>query len=328
MTLRILRSGDLGQLLRPICDFLDRQTTSHPFQFPQWASPESCFAVIEQNATIRWYANCGVQHPLGKCLPWISAFIINRGPVCDDPVLWREGLLALIQHLEREKYIYLDASPDRIASPRDDGAGFLEGRKWEQIANPRYSLRLDLTKDEELLFSNLRKVTRYEVRRAERAGLQVTLPNSDIEINAFLNVYARMAERKMFLPDTCHHMWEVIRWLKGDPQRGALLIAKYGEAVQGGAIIVRAGTRCWYVWGASQKHPLFSCGHLVQWKALLWAKSHGCTEYDFGGYAPSATSGPAWFKEGFRGSVVRFVPRHRAVLRASRYRALKLLSRA
>ncbi len=328
MTLKLVRAGDSGQLYKQIADFLDRQNTSHPFQFPQWASAESCFALLEQNESIRWFASCGLQYPLSRYLPSITAVIINRGPVCDDPVLWREGLLQFLQYVEKERYIYVDASPEWIASANDESVGFLESRKWEQVAETRYSLRVDLTQDEEILFSNLRKVTRYEVRRAERAGVQVTLPECDTEIKAFLKVYARMAEQKMFVAESAKHIREIIRWLESDPQRGALLLAKYGEAVIGGAIIIRAGRRCWYVWGASQKHHQFSCGHLVQWKALLWAKSHDCIEYDFGGYTVGATSGPAWFKQGFHGSLVRFVPVQRTVLKASRYRALKLLSRA
>lgn len=67
-------------------------------------------------------------------------------------------------------------------------------------------------------------------------------------------------------------------------------------------------------------------GHILQWRAILWAKSHGCTEYDFGGYTPGATSGPAWFKEGFGGTLVHLVAPHRRVTEWKRHSIFRVVS--
>ena len=91
-------------------------------------------------------------------------------------------------------------------------------------------------------------------------------------------------------------------------------------------MIARSGHRCWYVWGATDREKQLAVGHLLQWNALLWAKSHGCTEYDFGGYTPGATSGPAWFKEGFGGTVVHLVSAHRRVIEPKRYHFFRAIS--
>jgi lipid II:glycine glycyltransferase (peptidoglycan interpeptide bridge formation enzyme) len=142
-----------------------------------------------------------------------------------------------------------------------------------------------------------------------------------------LKLYTRLAGRKKFASDSPNHLRSILRWLITEPLRGALLLARDSTNIAGGAVIVRSGKCCWYVWGASDKHKQFSAGHALQWQALLWAKSQGCTEYDFGGYTPGATSGPAWFKEGFGGRVVDFVPAHRYVLRRRPYRLFRILAR-
>src|SRR5262249_26225526 len=111
-----------------------------------------------------------------------------------------------------------------------------------------------------------------------------------------------------------------------DPARGALLLARKQSEAIGGAVIVRSGKRCWYVWGANERSDRFSAGHLLQWRALLWAKAHGCIEYDFGGYTPRANSGPAWFKEGFGGKAVHFVPTCRTVFRGANYRLVQIIA--
>jgi lipid II:glycine glycyltransferase (peptidoglycan interpeptide bridge formation enzyme) len=188
-------------------------------------------------------------------------------------------------------------------------------------------LRLNLNTDVDQIFSAFRKSTRYEVRRAERSAAAVSSAGSDHEASEFLTLYVNMAGTKGFSPDPVEHLKTIISWLREDESRGALMLAKSPDAVLGGAIIVRAGQRCWFVWGASQKTTDFSVGHLLQWHALLWAKSHGCTEYDFGGYTPGATSGPAWFKAGFGGSVVSFVAPHRRILRPTYWRVIDTFTR-
>ena len=325
LTFQICNFADIDNARRQeITSFLDSQETSHPFQFPEWARTKNSCALLHENGKLQWFACIGKLSVFGRDLRWFRSASINRGPVCDRPELWHTGLSKLAQHLAKQNYCYLDVGAQRVVRETDTG---LFGEGWYKVSAPGFSLRLDLTRDEDALFSNFRKVARYEVRRAERMGVEVTQPECQAETESFLRVYSQMAERKAFAPDPPDHVQNIIRWLQNDTKRGALLVAKRNRKVLGGAIIVRAGRRCWYVWGASQKHGDLSSGHLVQWEALRWAKSHGCTEYDFGGYTPGARSGPAWFKEGFGGSVVQFAPVHRRVLGSGVYGLLRLLRR-
>lgn len=328
MELQVLEPAQLtASLKEDICGFLDSQRTSHPFQFPQWSSAGSRFALVRRAGEPCWFASCGLQYPLGTRVRWFYSFTINRGPVCDSSQLWKAALLELTQYMKRERSIYLDVSPDRVTLEISDVADEFGTEDWEQTTQERYSLRLDLTKADRELFAAFRKNTRYEVRRAERMGVLVDLALSESDVQPFLELYLHMTERKHFAPDAPNHLHDTIRWLQSEPSRGALLVARFRGVIFGGAIIVRAGNRCWYVWGASEKHNDFTVGHLLQWRALLWAKSHGCTEYDFGGYTVGATSGPAWFKQGFGGKVISFPPVHRKVLRPSCHKLLRIVSR-
>ena len=285
------------------------------------------FAVLRQAKEIKWFACFGTQYPLGVRVHWVRSLLVNHGPICDDLAIWKAGVLELTERIRKEGYIHVDICSDWVDSCPEDTANLFEQTTWEQIAPARFSLRLDLTKANNTLLAAFRKNTRYEVRRAERFGVQVDFPKSDPEINEFLNLYLHMAERRGFTPNSPNHLQEIIQWLRIERDRGALLVASHEGTVLGGAVIVRAGKRCWYVWGATYKHQEFSVGHLIQWHALLWAKNHACTEYDFCGFTPGATSGPAWFKQGFGGSVVQFVPMHRQILRRAPYRLLNVILR-
>jgi lipid II:glycine glycyltransferase (peptidoglycan interpeptide bridge formation enzyme) len=251
---------------------------------------------------------------------------VNRGPVGDDREVWQAGLNELVEWARGNGLVYLDVAPDWLRGPDPHAVADLN-QDWKPLGEGRVSLRLDLTRTPDELLAQFRKNTRYEVRRAERAAI-VGPSREQSDIEDFLSLYVRTAGRKGFSADSPGHLRDILRWLIGEPSRGALLLARDGRVVAGGAVIVRSGKRCWYVWGASDRHDQFSAGHLLQWHALLWAKSQGCTEYDFGGYTPGATSGPAWFKEGFGGQVVHFIPAHRYVLRRRPYRLFRILSRA
>src|SRR5260370_71965 len=52
-------------------------------------------------------------------------------------------------------------------------------------------------------------------------------------------------------------------------------------------------------------------GHVLQWRAIRWAKEHGCADYDLGGYREGVNAGPPMFKRGFCESVVQFSPTYR-----------------
>lgn len=328
MTLETVPTEDLSLALsREIQEFLDSQDTGHPFQFPQWSRSGSRVILVRKDGRICWAGTFGVQKPLGRRFPWIRALIANRGPVCDDHQLWEAAAGELAEQMQEESFAYLDVLPEWISETDGAHPSFASHPKWQGVGNERSTLRLDLKAGEDEIFSNFRKISRYEVRRAERLGTIVSTVSTDSEIDEFLGIYERMASRKAFVPDSVDDMRRIIRWLVGSESRGALLTGSARGVVQGGAVIARCGRRCWYVWGASDREEHLTIGHILQWKALLWAKSHGCTEYDFGGYTPGATSGPAWFKEGFGGTVVRLVSPHRRVIEPTRYNVFRAISK-
>jgi len=328
MALEFFLTNNLSPtLLRQVEEFLDSQETGHPFQFPQWLDAGSRFVLLQEEKRIRWVGGFSVHSPLGWKVPWIRAAAANRGPVCDDRQLWADAVDQFSEQMRRDRFTFLDVSPDWIQDGTGEPVGLFNNPEWKLIGGEAASLRLNLNRSGDEIFANFSKNTRYEVRRAERAGATVTVAASDAEVDEFLRLYQELAARKGFQPDVAERQRRQIGWLMSVPSRGALLLARTEKAVLGGVVVARAGRRCWYIWGASDKRPQLNVGHILQWHALQWAKSQGCTEYDFGGYTPGATSGPAWFKAGFGGTAVRFTASRRRLLRPGTYRVFSLLSK-
>lgn len=299
---------------REIADFLDSQDTSHPFQLPQWSAAESGssagnarFVIFRRDGEIRWFASCSITYPYGRLLAAVRSLTIDCGPVCDDPQTWNSALDALRKAGIEHGLASVQMTPEIVQSSRLDLAPLLREFEGKPCGSTRLSLRLDLSRNEDTLLGGFRKTTRYEIRRAERIGIRVTPFVDRTEIAEFLRIYSRMLQRKRFSSDPEERLLRVLQWLLREPCRGTLLVARHEGKILGGAILVRTGSRCWYVWGATERYPYSSVGYPLQWHALLWAKAHGCLEYDFGGFRKNAISGPALFKRGFRGAVVQFL---------------------
>jgi hypothetical protein len=309
--------------------FLETQRTSHPFQLPDWSTEDNTlYALAGEPANVSLFARCDVIWPLGKRFEGTRALTITRGPVCDNFDLLRAFLSRLIDTCRSRGFLYLDLNPDWTNSDADQMGTWLQAQGWFPAGPARASLRVDLRPELEQIRATFRKSTRLEIRRADSAGVKVLAAADALALEQFLDLYRHMARHKGFAPDPEQHIRTVLGLLLNNPGRGVLLNAVWKSEVLGGVVAVRAGARCWYVWGATRKHTQVNVGHLLQWHALQWAKEQGCTEYDLGGYREGAIDGPALFKKGFSETVVRFLPSYRFAIRPARYSAFKLITRA
>jgi hypothetical protein len=308
--------------------FVESQRTSHPFQLPDWTTEDNTlYALGGDPGNVSLFARCDVIWPLGKRFEETRALTITRGPVCDNSEVMRAFLLRLIDTCRSRGFLYLDVNPDWTNSDADQMGAWLQAQGWFPAGPARVSLRIDLRPELELISATFRKSTRSEIRRADSAGVRVLAAADALALEQFLDLYRHMARQKGFAPDPEQHIRTVLEGLLNNPRRGVLLNAVWKSEVLGGVVAVRAGARCWYVWGATKKQSEVNVGHILQWHALQWAKEQGCTEYDLGGYRQGATDGPALFKKGFSETVVRFLPSYRFAIRPARYSAFQLITR-
>ncbi|HSS95642.1 MAG TPA: GNAT family N-acetyltransferase [Terriglobales bacterium] len=289
--------------------FLDSRSNSDLdiFQYPQWSTEGLC-AIYRSGGKICWFTLVSTVYPLA-ILKWIRTAELGRGPFCDDLAMWREGCAQLSDKLRREGYAYLHMQPAWTEEPQSNAG---HDAAWIKSDSGRYSMRLKLNLSNDDLFEGFRKTTRYDIRRATREGVEVDIPKSSDDLQEYLRIYEKLEKDRNF-GIRAANVVQRIQWLI-DSGRGTLLLARHQGDLMGGAVLARTGHLCTYVWGATTKAEKFSAGQLLQWKALQWAKSAGCTEYDFGNYWPGATKGPYWFKAGFGGTPVYYVATRYIVL--------------
>jgi hypothetical protein len=302
-----------------VADFLDAQTGTHPFQYPGWgrammgSGSDIQIVVGRQQNQIRFVAT--TTRFLLSRRPPVRGVECRYGPVAAD----EDSLVAGLRGFTgwwKDRPTHVDVHPNISVEEGDRIASALAPDGWRiaSVAGTGSSLIVQLCKDDELLAS-FRKTTRHEVLRARKAGVSVRAGTDAV---TFAELHREMATRKG-IPQQPPGLFPALAgWFTREPGRGTILIATDpgGEPI-GGVAILRAGRCAWYTWGATRRVEGANAGHILQFEAMRWAREHGCTRYDLGGYEPG---GPvATFKAGFSTSIVRSAPGLRRTTKGPRW---------
>ena len=240
---------------------------------------------------------------------------VPKGPIVrPDIAMWEKLLPELEAHARSSRALFIKIDPD-VDADSDLGRALvqlLQRRGWVFSADQiqfRNTMLSDLTMGEEALLAGMKQKTRYNIRLAGRRGVEVT-PSNDF--NAFYDLYAETSARDGFLIRPRDYYLRVMNRLQGNGL-GQLLLAWDQDALVAGLFLFRFGPTAWYFYGASSNKGRRNMPtYLLQWEAMRWAISQGCTTYDWWG-APNNLheSDPMWgvyrFKEGFGGRFTRWI---------------------
>lgn len=167
---------------------------------------------------------------------------------------------------------------------------------------------LDLTLSEEELFQQMRKTTRYEIRRSISLGVEVVKSTETALLPTFFKLYQQTSQRHGFVP---HQGIEEEFEIFAKENKAMLFLGKYHDEFTAGAIIVFYGHQAIYRHGASVPSAA-PVSQAVQWQAIREAKKRGMEVYNFWGIAPDESPNHPWrgitmFKKGFGGREVRTI---------------------
>lgn len=177
------------------------------------------------------------------------------------------------------------------------------------------TLQLDLTKSEEELLAEMRKNTRYEVRRVEKLGIEVKQSADPAEIQTFYEQQLEVAKKHHFVPFSYKFLYEQFVTFAADGQ--VRLFHSYHEGkLLASAFILFYHQEAVYHYGVSTaNNDRLPGSYACQWEAIKWAKSQGGLRYNFWGIAPENQpnhrfAGVSLFKRGFGGEEVQYLPAH------------------
>jgi peptidoglycan pentaglycine glycine transferase (the first glycine) len=167
---------------------------------------------------------------------------------------------------------------------------------------------LDIDGDEDSLLAGMKQKTRYNIRLGGRKGVTVS-EGSEADLDAFYALSEETSARDDFFiqgKEFYHRMFGVFR----AAGNFCMLLARHGDQPIAAVTLIRFGTTCWYVHGASSsEHRNLMATYLLQWEAIQQAKRWGCSLYDFRAIPDLLRKdqdmyGVYRFKEGFGGRQV------------------------
>lgn len=172
------------------------------------------------------------------------------------------------------------------------------------------TLVLDLSPDREFLLKNIRKSTRYEIKKAQKAGVNVYSKKGGEALKGFYSLYCTMQKRQKFIPYPYERFEKEFQAFSPLKQQ-EIFFAEYKDKILASAIINFYGETAFYDHGASLLNHSVSTSHLLQWEVIEYARKKGYRFYNlWGGIAPNERH-PWWgitvFKKGFGGKQINYI---------------------
>ena len=271
--------------------------------------------------------------------PW-SLMYGARGPVWDEGDLDTLGqLIAEAKKVAAEERAYcFKLDPD---VPSSDTAlreallqmGFAppsENKNFESI-QPRYVFRLFLNgRGEDEIFASFESKTRYNLRLAERKGVEVKVCGPEL-LPDFCRIMNETGERDRFIVRNEAYFRSMMEHLGEDAR---LYMAFYEGAPIAGTLAIHFGDKVWYLYGASSNaHRNVMPNYLLQWKLICWAVETGSRIYDFRGVSgDTSPDNPLYglyrFKKGFNGEFTEFLGEFELTVRPGAKKIVALAKKA
>lgn len=252
---------------------------------------------------------------------------IPGGPIID----WKNKSLVKSSFLEMKKIatqnncVFVRIRPQLV----EDDFSLKVFRENDARVSPMHltadlTHQLDLSKPEEELLSEMRKATRYEIRKAEKIGVKIESSKEDSIIKGFYDLQLETAKRQKFVPFSYEFFAEQFK-VFFDSDNALVYTASFESKILAQAFIIFYGNEAVYHYGVStEEGRRYPGAYLIQWEAIKEAKRRGMKKYNFWGVAPEGNkthrfAGVSLFKRGFGGEDVQYLSAHDLVVNYPKY---------
>lgn len=255
---------------------------------------------------------------------------VPHGPVIDPKEnnshlkIILENLVEYLKHLAKEEnFSFIRIAP--IVENTENNRKLFSGLRFKTAPIYMHAERtwvLDLNKSEEMLLSEMRKTTRYLIKRADREGVVIEQRTDEKSFEEFMRIYKETADREHFVPFSLsyiRHEYEEFNIT----HNALFLFGKVNQEYFASALILFTKYAAFYHQGASI-HTKVPVTYRLQWEAIKEAKKRGCNLYNFwgiqqNGRTPKNWDGLTMFKTGFGGRQVDYVPTQDLIISSKYY---------
>jgi len=178
------------------------------------------------------------------------------------------------------------------------------------------TLLLDLTKSEDELLGEMKKSTRYEIRKSEKMEISTMMSMDLKEVKKFSEYQEMLGEKQGFVPFSYDFLHEQFKAFLGDDQVTLVNAYKDGKLLASAYIIFYNGKAAYHYGITTPENKRLPGAYACQWQVIKEAKNRGMKTYNlWGGLMPKNKSdhryrGVDLFKRGFGGKEIQYLPAH------------------
>lgn len=253
---------------------------------------------------------------------------IPCGPLIDwdKPKLVHQALAEIRDFAKKRHCVFVRLRPQLLKTPENLNLLKSLGLKPSPMhLAAEHTVIIDLRPSEEELLTNMRRQTRYEVRRAAKAGIIVEKSTAEAAFREFHNIQLETAKRQKFIPPDLKTLLAEHEAF----QNNALIYTaktKDGQPIAYGLILISGHEADYYEAASTDLNRKLPGAYALLWQAMKDLKAQGLLRFNLWGIAPPNQphhryAGVTTFKTGFGGEIVEYVPAHDLVLNQPRYLA-------
>lgn len=255
---------------------------------------------------------------------------IPCGPLMDWSKLRqvREVIERIKEIAIKEKCVFVRIRPQLLAGEKNLAILAKAGLKKSPMhLAAEHTVMIDLTKSEEELLAEMRRQTRYEVRRADKLGIKVEKGNSEELFREFHAVQLKTAKRQNFVPPD---LKTILAEREAFGQNIWIYVAKTAaedtksEPIAYGMIIGGGKEADYYEAASTPLNRKMPGAYALLWQAMKDLKKAGYERFNLWGIAPAGQpnhryAGVTTFKTGFGGEIIEYVPAHDLIISKAGY---------
>ena len=327
------------------------QFTNHPLQCFEWGEfrRKTGVKVVRRASFDSDNLAGGLQLTIHK-IPRTNLTIgyLPKGPLPD-----KDTVEELIKIGREERCIFIQLEPDVVQNVYKNEKGVLaespdvisKTARNDMLRNgfidsahplfTKYTFVLDISKSEEELLANMHSKWRYNIRVAQKHGVEVVEDNSDEAFKGYVRLTHETTTRQKFYAHTdSYHkkQWETLpHKVANNTLSSHLLLARYNGKVLTSWIVFIFKDKLFYPYGASSsEHRETMSSNFMMWEAIRFGKKHNLTSFDmWGALGPYPDTKDSWygfhrFKLGYGGDLVEFIGSYDLVINPSLYQLYKL----
>ncbi len=185
------------------------------------------------------------------------------------------------------------------------GNSFIVGQN-----SPDYSFHIDLLKDEEQLWKELKQTTRTAIRKAKKNNVIVREIRNEQELKTLFNIYIQRArQKKGWIP--YDYVFFKNLWYEFRDNHGLFLIATYNDKIIGETIfLIYSGVLYFFNNASVKEFWNMRANNLMVWEGMRFAKLRNSSLFNFYGTSDGQDKndinyGLYVFKSAFGGSLIK-----------------------